>query len=240
MASMSTNLDIDFLGRVTADSARAVSGPAPGMRCADAGDRDGATESSRLLPPDGEVEPWRVPASAMVIRATWPAGTALYRVTVRKSDHGLIRYAGCLPRRTAAASPGAALSTASSTSSSSTLLIPDRFLDGSIDAPQAMKAVTRSRNVTGIRRSAPAPSEGCGPATGQRDQHLRREQLPDTGDGDRPDLVVGQLQLQPVAFIAEICAGVVRTEGTAPAVEAPTLVGTERSHPGYECAIGED
>src|SRR5215218_892497 len=29
MASMSTNLDIDFLGRVTTDWARAVSGPAP-------------------------------------------------------------------------------------------------------------------------------------------------------------------------------------------------------------------
>src|SRR5919106_833462 len=74
----------------------------------------------------------------------------------------------------------------------------------------------------------------------QRDQHLRREQLPDTGDGDRPYLVVGQLQLQPVAFIAEICAGLVRTEGTAPAVEAPTLAGTDRSRPGYEFAIGED
>src|SRR3954454_21517816 len=118
--------------------------------------------------------------------------------------------------------------------------MPDRIPDGSVDAAHAMNAVRRSGNVTGFRAAAPAPSERCGPATGQRDQHLCREQLPDTGDGDRPDLVVRQLQLQPVAFIAEICVGLVRTEGTAPAVEAPTLVGTERSHPGYECAIGQN
>src|SRR5215212_7191676 len=93
------------------------------------------------------------------------------------------------PEGTAAASPGAALCTASSTSSSSTLLIPP-IGSGRKHRRQAMKAVTQSGNVTGIRRSAPAPSEGCGPATGQRDQHLRREQLPDSADGDRPDLVV--------------------------------------------------
>jgi hypothetical protein len=104
MASMSTNLDIDFLGRVTADPARADLWS--GLRaCAllKPATVTGRPDRPDLLPPDGEVEPGRVPASAMVIRVTWSAGTAIHPVTVRKPDHGVIRYAGCLPRGTAIA-----------------------------------------------------------------------------------------------------------------------------------------
>src|SRR5262245_53437660 len=45
----------------------------------------------------------------------------------------------------------------------------------------------------GLRR--PATSEWCRTATDQRHQHLRREYRPDARDGDRADLLIGQLQL---------------------------------------------
>src|SRR2546430_2293121 len=90
------------------------------------------------------------------------------------------------------------------------------------------------------RPPAYATSKWCRSATDQRHQHLRRDYLPDASDGDRPDPLIGQLQLQPIARVAKIRAGLVRTERTAPAVEASALVGTERSHAGYACAVDED
>ena len=44
----------------------------------------------------------------------------------------------------------------------------------------------------------PNASERCGPATGERHQHLRREKLADPGDSDRADLVVRQLEVHTV------------------------------------------
>src|SRR2546429_1943326 len=85
-----------------------------------------------------------------------------------------------------------------------------------------------------------ATSEWCWTATDQRHQHLCCEYLPNASYGDRADLLVGQLQLQLTARGAGIVAGLVRTERAAPALEITALVGSERCHADYPCAVGED
>src|SRR2546423_11912111 len=85
-----------------------------------------------------------------------------------------------------------------------------------------------------------ATSEWCWTATHQRHQHLCCEYLPNASYGDRADLLVGQLQLQLTARGEGIVAGLVRTERAAPALEITALVGSERCHADYPCAIGED
>src|SRR2546423_2309018 len=85
-----------------------------------------------------------------------------------------------------------------------------------------------------------ATSEWCWTATHQRHQHLCCEYLPNASYGDRADLLVGQLQLQLTARGAGIVAGLVRTERAAPALEITALVGCERCHADYPCAVGED
>src|SRR5256714_8477425 len=85
-----------------------------------------------------------------------------------------------------------------------------------------------------------ATSEWCWTATDQRHQHLCCEYLPNASHGDRADLLVGQLQLQLTARGAGIVAGLVRTERAAPALEITALVGSERCHADYPCAVGED
>ena len=85
-----------------------------------------------------------------------------------------------------------------------------------------------------------ATSEWCGPSTFQRHQHLPRKQLPDAGDGNRPNSVIRQLQLQFIILVAKIPGTLVRAKCTAPAVKTSAPVGTERGHAAYACAVDED
>src|SRR6185437_16810949 len=90
---------------------------------------------------------------------------------------------------------------------------------------------------TTIRR---ATSERRGTATDQRHQYLSREYIAHALDDDRADLLVRQLQLQPIARVADIRAGHLGTKRAAPALEVTTLVRAKRSRAGHARAVGED
>jgi hypothetical protein len=92
----------------------------------------------------------------------------------------------------------------------------------------------------GLTETNVRASKRCWSAAGQRHHHLRREKLTDAGDGDCPDLLIGQFQLEAVTRVPKFRGGLVWPEGAAPTDATCAVIGTERRHACHAGAVAED